>query len=151
MLPALWISKWQWNIKTPWEKIFPRGFLFFITKEKEKENSMQHSNHQQEPKKTTIWCQWNDKTPWGKNSPKGFFKTKEKRNFNALLPVDKNPWGKNSPKGFLFYFPFLSKSYYSSVGFPRLSRVFARFARSDERQATPAALDSLRPPRLLNN
>jgi len=27
---------------------------------KEKEISMQHSNHQQKPKKTTIWCQWND-------------------------------------------------------------------------------------------
>ena len=39
MLPALWISKWQWNGKTPWEKIFPRGF--FTTKGKRNFNATQ--------------------------------------------------------------------------------------------------------------
>ena len=61
-----------------------------------------------------------------------------------------NPLGKIFSQGGFFYtFPFLSKSYLSTAGFPMLSRVFARFARSDERQATPAALDNLRPPCLL--
>jgi len=39
LLPALWISKWQWNGKTPWEKIFPRGF--FTTKGKRNFNAAQ--------------------------------------------------------------------------------------------------------------
>jgi len=55
MLPALWISKWQWNGKTPWEKIFPRGF----SQLKEKEISMP--------------CYQSIKPLEGKIPPRGFY------------------------------------------------------------------------------